>query len=43
MVWSFYFGGDSAWSLIGPAVLGLIVCNGVLLYAYQKMAEPDWK
>jgi hypothetical protein len=41
VVWSFYFGGASAWSIIAPVGLGLIICNGVLLYAYKKTARAS--
>ena len=41
VVWSFYFGGASAWSIITPVGLGLIACNGVLLYAYKKTAHAN--
>ena len=36
VIWSFYFGGTSAWSIVAPVGLGLIVCNGVLAYAYKR-------
>ena len=36
VVWSFYFGGDAAWSIIPPVVIGAIVCNGVLLYVVRR-------
>jgi hypothetical protein len=41
VVWSFYFGAASAWSIIAPVGLGLIICNGVLLYAYKKAARAN--
>jgi len=36
VLWSFYFAGDSAWSIVAPVALGVAVCNGVLWYAYTK-------
>jgi hypothetical protein len=36
VIWSFYFGGDSAWSIIAPVVLGLVVCNGALFYVWYR-------
>jgi hypothetical protein len=49
VIWSFYFGGASAWSIIPAASLGALVVNGVMLYAYYRFrqrldattAEPD--
>ncbi len=35
--WSFYFGQESAWPLVPPAVLGLVLCNTVLIYAYRRI------
>lgn len=34
IMWSFYFAGDSAWSIVPPVALGFVVCTGILLYAY---------
>ena len=39
VIWSFYFGGDSAWSIIPPVVLGFVICNGILLCAYHKVSR----
>ncbi|MDH3254192.1 MAG: hypothetical protein OEM62_04295 [Acidobacteriota bacterium] len=36
VVWSFYFGGSSAWSIIAPVTLGALVINSVMLYAYRR-------
>jgi hypothetical protein len=36
VIWSFYFGGASAWSIIAPVVAGLVVCNGALAYALRR-------
>jgi hypothetical protein len=35
VVWSFYFGGGTAWSIIPPVVVGALVCNGVLVYVLR--------
>jgi hypothetical protein len=40
VIWSFYFGGDSAWAIVPPVALGMIVCTGVLLYAYRRVQQP---
>lgn len=39
VVWSFYFGGASAWSIVAPVLIGALVCNGVLLYVLRRRAE----
>lgn len=36
VVWSFYFGGDTAWSVIPPVVIGALVCNGALVYVLRR-------
>lgn len=36
VVWSFYFGGDSAWSIIAPVLVGLVLCNGTLVYVMRR-------
>jgi hypothetical protein len=41
VVWSFYFGGGSAWSIIPPVVIGAIVCNGVLVYALLRQRRAS--
>ena len=37
IIWSFYFGGESAWAIIPPVALGFIVCAGILLYASRRV------
>ena len=37
VIWSFYFGGSSARSIIPAAILGALVVNGVMLYAYRRV------
>lgn len=32
VVWSFYFGGGTAWSIIPPVLIGAVVINGALVY-----------
>ncbi|MGW8265041.1 MAG: hypothetical protein ACWGSQ_01670 [Longimicrobiales bacterium] len=36
VIWSFYFGGDTAWSIIPPVVIGALICNGILLYVFRR-------
>ncbi len=36
VIWSFYFGGEAATSIIPPVVIGALICNGVLLYLYRR-------
>lgn len=36
VLWSFYFGGDSAWSIILPVVIGAVICNGALVYVLRR-------
>lgn len=36
VVWSFYFGGASAWSIIPPALAGAVVCNGAIAYVLLR-------
>ena len=38
VVWSFYYGDDTAWSIIPPVVIGAVVCNGVLVYWMRRTA-----
>jgi hypothetical protein len=37
VIWSFYFGGDSGWTIVPPAAVGFVVCSGILLYAYRRV------
>lgn len=37
VIWSFYFGGTSAWSIIPAVGLGALMINGVMLYAYRRV------
>lgn len=37
VIWSFYFAGTSAWSIIPAVSLGAVAINGVMLYAYRRV------
>jgi hypothetical protein len=37
VIWSFYFAGTSAWGIIPAFSLGILVINGVMLYAYRRV------
>lgn len=43
VVWSFYYGGDTAWSIIPPVVIGALVCNGILLLWMRRRAGRAMK
>jgi hypothetical protein len=36
VIWSFYFGGTSAWSIVPAVGVGALVVNGSMLYAYWR-------
>ena len=36
VVWSFAYGDADAWSLLPPALIGLAVCNVVLVWAWRR-------
>jgi hypothetical protein len=36
-VWSFYYGAETAWSLIPTAIINLLICNLVLFYTYRRI------
>lgn len=40
VIWSFYFAGGSAWSIIPPVGVGALICNGILLYAFRRRLWP---
>ena len=44
VVWSVYYGGEAAWSIIPPVAIGLLLFNGIGYYWYrrvqQRTAEP---
>ncbi len=35
LAWSFYFGNESAWTLVPPSVIGLLICYGALYALYR--------
>ena len=37
VIWSFYFAGGSAWSIIPPVAIGAVVVNGLMLYVYRRV------
>ena len=37
VVWSFFYAGASAWSIIPPVVIGAVVINGVMLFVYWRI------
>lgn len=37
IIWSFSFGGESAWAIVPPVALGFILCAGILLYAFRRV------
>jgi hypothetical protein len=41
VVWSFFFGGNAAWSIVPPVSIGFVVCNGVLIFVYRRWATRD--
>jgi len=36
VIWSFAFGGQSAWSIVPAVVIGLVACNGLLYWVYRR-------
>lgn len=40
VIWSFYFAGDSAWSIIPAVSIGALICNGILIYAFRRKLWP---
>ena len=36
VIWSFHFGGETAWSIIPPVALGALVINAALLYVFRR-------
>jgi lysylphosphatidylglycerol synthetase-like protein (DUF2156 family) len=41
VIWSFYFCGDSGWSIVSPAAVGFVVCAGIYWYAYRRMHPAE--
>lgn len=40
VIWSFAYGEDSAWPLLPPALLGVIICDVVIYLAYRWVHKP---
>jgi hypothetical protein len=40
VIWSFYFAGESAWSIIPAVGIGAVICNGILIYAFRRTLWP---
>ena len=36
VAWSFYFGRDTAWSIVPPVLVGALLCNGALIYVLRR-------
>jgi hypothetical protein len=41
VIWSFYFAGTSAWSIIPAVTIGAVAINGVMLFAYRRVRRLD--
>jgi hypothetical protein len=37
IAWSFYYGGDSGWALLPPVLVGVAICDAVILYVAHRM------
>ena len=35
--WSFYYGGGSGWALLPPALVGLSICDAVILHLAHRL------
>lgn len=40
VLWSFYFGGESAWSIIPPVLIGTVVVNGLVIWFFTRRRTP---
>jgi hypothetical protein len=40
VTWSFYFGGETAWSIIPPVGVGALIVNAALFYAFHRKRRP---
>ena len=40
VVWSFYYAGSSAWSIIPAVAVGALVINGIGYYWYRRRTAP---
>jgi len=41
VIWSFYIGGETAWSIIPPVGIGALIVNAALLYVFHWKRRPD--
>lgn len=41
VVWSFSFGGETAWSILPPVVVGALICNAVLVYVLGRQRSAS--
>ena len=41
VAWSFYFGGESGWTIVPPAVVGFVVCTMILWCAYRRVRQVE--
>ena len=37
IAWSFYYGGDSGRALLPPALVGVVICDAVILYVVYQI------
>lgn len=37
IAWSFYYGGESGRALLPPALVGVVICDAVILYVVYQM------
>ena|SRR5688572_1374806 len=37
VAWSFYFGGESGWTIVPPAAVGFVVCTVISWYAHRRV------
>jgi len=40
VIWSFYHGGGSAWSIIPAVSIGALICNGILIFVFRRRQRP---
>ena len=41
VIWSFYFGGAAAWSIVPPVAIGAVISNGVLVYVLLRRRKAS--
>jgi hypothetical protein len=37
VTWSIYTGGESGYSVLGPAIVGLMICVGLIYVGFRKL------